>query len=177
MCSSDLGLAAAVGVAYHRVFATDDVLPVVAVAAVVPVLLVLVWSGMGRMERPARRPRPLIGSLAFGALGWLVAVSATLYRDDATAGVLPGPALLRRIGGDVLDAPRGVLTTVLPAPGDAELLVLVSLSVWLAGYTGAELALRTHSVVLPALPGLLLLAVPVVLSTGAPGDKIGRAHV
>ncbi|HSA48726.1 MAG TPA: transglutaminaseTgpA domain-containing protein, partial [Yinghuangia sp.] len=165
------GLAAAVGLTYHRVFDMGTVLPVVAVAAVVPVLLVLAWSGTGRMNRPTGRPRPLLGSLAFGAIAWLVAVSATLYRDHALGSVVPGPALLRRIGGDVVDAPRGVLTTVLPASGDAQLLVLVSLSVWLAAYAGAELALRTHSVALPALPGLLLLAAPVVLSTGAPGDN------
>lgn len=165
-------LAAAGGFAYHRVFGSSAVLPATVVAAVVPVVLVFLWSGAGRMDRPARRPRPLLGSLCLSALAWLLAVSATMYRDHAVAHVFPGPALLRRIGGDLVDAPRGVLTTVLPVEGDAELLVLVSLTVWLAAFAGAELALRTQAVALPVLPGLLLLMVPVALSTGAPGDNI-----
>ncbi|MGW0661933.1 DUF3488 and transglutaminase-like domain-containing protein [Streptodolium elevatio] len=160
-------LAAVSGLAYHRVFGMREVLPVVGLAATVPVLLVLLWS------RPTdkHKPRPLVGSLAVSALAWSVAVSATLYRDDALAHALPTPDLLRRAGSDVLDAPRGILTTVLPAPGDAALLVLVSAGVWIAAFVGAELALRGTSSALPAVPGLLMLAVPVVLSTGAPGSN------
>ncbi|MGR6997694.1 hypothetical protein ACU686_05610 [Yinghuangia aomiensis] len=107
---------------------------------------------------------------------WVLAVSASTCRQAGRhAHVLPTPGLLRRIGADLLDAPRGVLTTVLPAPDHPELLVLVSATVWMAAFAGAETALRSGSTALPALPGVLMLAVPVALSTDAPGHGITAA--
>ncbi|WTW94912.1 DUF3488 and transglutaminase-like domain-containing protein [Streptomycetaceae bacterium NBC_01309] len=166
------GLALATGLAYQRVFGLREVLPVAAIAATAPAALAFLWSGTGRAGRPGRRPRPLLLSLLLSLAAWLVAVSSTLYRDAAVLHALPNSGLLRRIGGDMIDAPRGILTTVLPADGDARLLVLVSAGTWIAAFAGTELALRTGTVVLPALPGLLVLAVPVALSTGAPGDNV-----
>ncbi|NUU22825.1 MAG: DUF3488 domain-containing protein [Streptomycetaceae bacterium] len=160
--------AATAGFAYHRVFGLGQIVPAVAVSATVPVVLVLLWTGCVRL---GDKPRPLFGSFAISALAWLIAVSATLYRDDAALHLFPEPGLIRRIGSDVLDAPRGILTTVLPAPDDSDLMVLVSVTVWIAAWAGAELALRTDAPALPPLPGLLMLAVPVALSTGAPGDN------
>ncbi len=162
------GLAALAGFAYHRVFGMGELAVPVAVSATAPVLLALLCSGTG----PPGKPRPLAVSLLLSGLAWCVAVTATVYRDDATAGFLPSVGLMRSIGSDVLDAPRGILTTVLPAPSGSHLMVLASASVWLAGLAGAELALRTDVPVLPALPGLLLLTVPVVLTAGAPGGNV-----
>ncbi|MCF2526733.1 DUF3488 and transglutaminase-like domain-containing protein [Yinghuangia soli] len=161
-------LAAIGGGAYHRVFAVRDILPAVAVSATVPVLAALVWGLLGRS---GKEPRPLAGSLLIGLALWLPAVSASVYHADAYLHVLPTRDLLRRIGTDLLDAPRGLLTTVAPAPDDPGLLVLVSATVWVAAWAGAELALRSGTTVLPVLPGLLMLGVPVVLSTGAPGGN------
>ncbi|NUP35171.1 MAG: hypothetical protein HOU01_26185, partial [Streptomycetaceae bacterium] len=162
------GLAAVTALAYHRIFGLHEVLVGGLVSAVVPVVLVLLWSGT---RAPQARPRPLVGSFAICAVAWWIAATALYHRDDAFARVFPTPSLLRRIGADVLDATRGILTTVAPVPGHSDLLVLVSVTAWIAGYAGAELALRGGSTALPALPGLVLLAVPVALSTGAPGDN------
>lgn len=161
------GLALVTGMFFHRAGGTSELVPVAATAAVVPALLAFLWSGTG-----TRAKRPLAVSLLISAVAWLLVVTATLYRDDAIAVVLPGPDLLGRIGSDVLDAPRGILTTVLPTSADAELLVFVSAVVWIASFAGAELALRTESPALPVLPGVLLIGVPVVLTTGAPGGNV-----
>ncbi|GAA4969773.1 hypothetical protein GCM10023205_38920 [Yinghuangia aomiensis] len=165
-------LAAAGGIAYHPIFGLSAIVPAVAVSAIVPVLVAALWNAAGR---PANRPRPLLGSLVLTLAAWVLAVSASTYRSRAYAHVLPTPGLLRRIGADLLDAPRGVLTTVLPAPDHPELLVLVSATVWMAAFAGAETALRSGSTVLPALPGVLMLAVPVALSTDAPGHGVTAA--
>ncbi|MGW9210841.1 transglutaminase family protein [Embleya sp. NPDC055664] len=165
-----------VGFAFRRVFGTSEVLLTATLSAIVPPLVVLACSGGPKRfvtdAEKARATRPLWPSLVLSALAWMLVVSASLFRDLAVGHVIPTPAGMRDIATAVVDAPKSILTTVLPAPADGELLVLVSACVWVAALAGAELALRTATVSLPALPALLALIVPVILGVGGPGSNL-----
>ncbi|WP_439678992.1 DUF3488 and transglutaminase-like domain-containing protein [Embleya sp. MST-111070] len=180
--------ALAVGAAFVRIFEPRDLLPVIVPCALTPVLLSVLCSRPTRAAAEdaakstaaeaasaPRVTRPLWPSLVLTVVCWLSAMSATLFRAGAVGGVLPGAGLIRDIGRDLLDAPHAVLGVVAPAAGDARLLVLPAACVWLAAFAGAELALRTRTVVVPALPALVLFAVPVVLGVGGPGDNVAAS--
>ncbi|WP_214412835.1 transglutaminase family protein [Sphaerisporangium fuscum] len=164
-------VAASAGVAgcgFQRVFALGDLLPVVAVAAVAPVLLAVLT-----------RRRPLWLSLLVQLVVWPLTVSATLFRADAVAGFLPSARTLAGITGGLLDSWRALLTTILPAPAEPRLLVFVHFLVWFAALAGAELVLRSRrrARVLPALPALVVFALAVPLGVDGPGSDMAVAAV
>ncbi|WUH93662.1 DUF3488 and transglutaminase-like domain-containing protein [Streptomyces sp. NBC_00433] len=161
-------LTAASGYGFHRVFTLRGLLPVVSVAAVVPVALSAVLSGLllGKADRP---PRPLWPSVLLTVVAWLATVSATLFRGAGSG--LPTPSTVRTEGSALLDAPHAVLTVILPAPGDHRLLVLPHAVLWLAAFAAAELALRTSSPLLPAVPAVLALGVPLLLGVDGTGSN------
>ncbi|MET7299635.1 DUF3488 and transglutaminase-like domain-containing protein [Embleya sp. NPDC005575] len=165
-----------VGLAFRRVFESREVLLVTVLSAIVPTFVVAACSGGPKRfvvdAEQARATRPLWPSVVLSALAWLLVVSGTLFRDRAVGYVVPTPGGVRDIGAAVVNAPKSILTTVLPAPPDGELLVLVSVCVWVAAFASAELALRTATVSLPALPALLAVVVPVVLGVGGPGSNV-----
>lgn len=169
-------LACCVGLAFHRVFDAREVLGVASTCAVLPTALVLVCSGAARPvgNRPDRdgNAAPLWPSLVVSIAAWTLGVSATLYRDRAAGHLLPTPDLLREMLSDTIDAPRSILTTLLPAPAHSDSLVLVAVCVWITAFAGAEIALRTHATVAPAAPALVALTVPVLLGIGGQGSNV-----
>ncbi|MFI7125047.1 DUF3488 and transglutaminase-like domain-containing protein [Nonomuraea sp. NPDC050153] len=158
-------LAATAGLAFDGVFTPAALLPVVGVAAGVPCVLSLLLYGR----------LPLWGTIPVSVLGWLVAVSATLFRSEAWLGFLPGPAAVRAALLGVRDAGGRLLTTILPAAPDSTAIVLVSFLVWAAALAGAEIALRSRAVMLPALAALPVLAVAVVLGVAGGGSVVPYA--
>lgn len=149
------GLALCAGFAYEPIFGWRPLVVPVGVSAGLPVLLAWALS--------ARRHFPLSSAAASSALLGMCATCATLFRSRAAAGFLPTPALSRTLGRSLADAPKALLGTVLPAPAEAHLLVLVFATVWVCAFGGAELALRSRAVALPVLPPAVLLAgVPLV---------------
>ncbi|UGQ10369.1 DUF3488 and transglutaminase-like domain-containing protein [Yinghuangia sp. ASG 101] len=168
-CAVALGptgvLALCAGLAFHRAYGLRAVAPVVALAALVPVAVSALVS------RPrGGGPAPLWRSLLAQPLAWFLVGWGILHRDT-----VPGPALARRMGADLLDAPHRVLTTVAPVPAEGALLVLPFTAVWLAAYAGAELALRTRAVLTPALPAFAVLALAAVVGAGGPGSNVAAA--
>ncbi|MFI7144060.1 transglutaminaseTgpA domain-containing protein [Nonomuraea sp. NPDC050022] len=155
-------LAGTAGLAFDGVFTLGALIPVVAVAAIVP----------GAVSYALARILPLWASLAVNLLAWLVAVSATLFRAQALAGFLPSPASARAALLGVRDSAKALLTTILPAEGDGRTIVLAHFLVWAAAVAGAELALRTRAVVLPAAPAVPVLAAAVVLGVSGPGSQL-----
>lgn len=154
--------AVAAGAAFHRVYEFRSLLPLVVMAAAAPVVL----SGLLSVRRDGTRA-PLWRTVVAGPVAWLLCAWGLLYRRESLT-----PGLVRRMGGDLLDAPHRVLTMITPLPGEGALLILPFTAVWLAAAAGAELALRTETVLFPALPGAAVFGVAVVLGAGEPGTTV-----
>ncbi|GLY73813.1 DUF3488 and transglutaminase-like domain-containing protein [Actinoallomurus iriomotensis] len=148
-------LAAAAGLGFQRVFALRDIGPVVAVAAVVPVLLSALVSW------PRRRSWPLWIAILLTVGGWTLVTGLVLFHGDF--GV---------IGGSLRDSWKAILTTLMPAPGRPELLVLPQALTWFAAATGAETVLRSRTKALPALPSVTVFGVALLLGVGGPGSNL-----
>ncbi|MEU6349048.1 DUF3488 and transglutaminase-like domain-containing protein [Streptomyces sp. NPDC047072] len=180
-------LCAAAGYGFARVFPPADLLPVLAVAVCVPVALSAVLSGLlGRRADRAggaggagggsAKPQgtlPLWPSVLLSLVAWAVVVSATLFHEVSDG--LPGGPALRAAWSALLDAPYALLSTILPAPGEPELLVLPHAVVWTAAAVAAELALRTRAALLPALPPVLAFGFSLVLGADGPGSSYPAA--
>nr|WP_277350220.1 transglutaminaseTgpA domain-containing protein [Nonomuraea sp. FMUSA5-5] len=160
-------LGAAAGLAFDGVFALEALWPVVAVAAGGPGVVALLLAGRV----------PLWGVIPVSVLAWLTAVSATLFRAEAWLGFVPSPAAVRAALVGVRDAGGQLLTTILPAAPDSTAVVLVSFLVWAATTAGAELALRSRAVLLPALAALPVLAVAIVFGVAGAGSAVPYAAV
>lgn len=161
-------MAATAGLAFHRVFDWHGVIPVVTVAAVLPAALAL---GLAFPQKA----RPLALSLAVGWGAWLVVASETLYRGDLSAAIFPTLAGFHALLVGLRDSWKAIATTILPAPDRPDLLVLVSALVWAAALAGAELALRTRSVILPAAPAALVFVVALLLGVDGAGSNLPLA--
>src|SRR5439155_3370150 len=108
---------------------------------------------------------------AVSAVGWLLVVTETLFHGATLWGFLPTPFAVGTAVGALRDSPKAILTTILPAPGRPELLVLVHALVWAAAFAAAELGLRTRSVVAPAAPAALVLALALLLGVDGSGSE------
>lgn len=149
------------GLAFHRVFGYGPVVPVVAVAAVVPTVLSALLSG------PRKKAIwPLWISLVLTIIAWVGTVSLTVLRPALSEGTL-----FQTLRSGLRDSWKSILTTLLPAPDRPELLVLVHVAVWLAAFAAAELSLRTSLRAAPALPALGVFAVALVLGVDGPGSN------
>ncbi|MGC9538344.1 DUF3488 and transglutaminase-like domain-containing protein [Streptomyces sp. UG1] len=169
-------LSGASGYGFARIFPPSDLLPVLAVAVSAPIALSAALSGLLRRRPAARDGRPTLPlwpSVLLTATAWAVVVSATLFREVSDG--LPGGPALRAAWSALLDAPHTLLSTILPAPGDPELLVLPHALVWTATAVSAELALRTRAALLPALPAVLAFGFPLVLGADGPGSSYPAA--
>ncbi len=155
------GLAGTAGWGFHRVFAAAGLLPVVVVAAVAPAVVSLLL-----------RSRPLWLSLAVHVVLWPLVATAMLFRDGAVLFALPTPATLGAIVSGVVDAPRALLATILPAPDEGRLLVLVHLLVWVAALIGVEFTLRGATRAVPALPAVAVFGVALLLGVDGPGGNL-----
>ncbi|MDF5752335.1 DUF3488 and transglutaminase-like domain-containing protein [Spongiactinospora sp. TRM90649] len=149
------GLTAGVaGWGFQRVFDPGGLLPVVLVAAAGPVLVAL-----------ACRRMPLWAALAADLVVWLVGTAAVVYRDL-------NPAVAVRAAADLTDSWHALLTTLLPAPTDPALLILVHTLVWAAAATGAETAARTRLRAAPGLPAVVVFTTAVLLGVDGPGSNL-----
>lgn len=163
-------LAVTAGFGFQRVFDWHDLLGVLAVGGVAPVLVSVAASGVWRArDDGARRAGPLWISIVLSAVVWLLVVAGTLFGDRLAEGVGP---LLRSIGTGLANSWKSTLTTILPAPPRPELLIGVHVVVWLAAFIGAELALRTRSPALPALPAVGAFGVTLLLGVDGPGSNL-----
>ncbi|MEV5829517.1 DUF3488 and transglutaminase-like domain-containing protein [Spirillospora sp. NPDC052242] len=161
-------LAAVAGLAFNRVFGYGPVIPVVAVAAVVPTLLAALLSG----PRKKGRPWPLWLSLVLTVAAWAGTSALTVLRPALSAGTLP-----QTLRDGVLSGWKEILTTLLPAPAEPRLLILVGVLVWLAAFAAAEVALRTSQRALPCVPALAVWAVALLLGVDGPGTNVPLAAV
>ncbi|TDD73242.1 hypothetical protein E1293_31975 [Actinomadura darangshiensis] len=159
-------LVAVAGLSFQRVFGFGPVVPVAAVAAVVPTLL----SGLLSGPRKDKGPWPLWISLVLTVVAWAGTVSVTVLRPALSEGTLP-----QTLREGVLSSWKSILTTLLPAPAKPEFLVLVNVVVWLAAFASAELALRTSLRALPCLPALGVWAVALLLGVDGPGTNLPLA--
>lgn len=158
-------LAACAGLAFDGVFPLESLLPVVGPAAGGPCVLALALSGR----------LPLWGTIPISVLAWLTTVSATLFREQAWLGFLPGPSAAGAALTGVRDAGGWLLTTILPAAPGSPAIVLVSFLVWAAATVAAELALRRRAAMLPAVAALPVFAVAVVLGVAGGGTVVPYA--
>jgi transglutaminase-like putative cysteine protease len=163
------GLAATAGATFHRAFPVGPLVPVVAVAAVLPAVLSLLLSCVRRVS--------LVVSFGASVLAWVLAVSATLFRSAAFGGVLPDAAVLRQAWSGLTGGWRQLLDTVLPAPAGPALLVSVSALVWLSSWLAVELALRGRAAVLPALAPAVVFGAGLVADVNGPGSNLAEAGV
>lgn len=157
VCAAALAVTAGLG--FHRVFALRDIVPVAAVATV-PVLL------SGLVSWPRQRSRPLWIAIIVTVAAWTAAAGLTLFHGDFTV-----------IGGALRNSWKATLTTLIPAPGRPDLLILPHILVWFAAATGAELVLRSRTRALPALPALAVFGVALLVGVGGPGTNLPVAAV
>jgi hypothetical protein len=158
-------LAATAGSGFLRLFSAADLRVGVPVAATLPVVLV------GLLRRPTRgAPFPvtvIASALAF--LAW------TSYTVAGHAGSLTGRLGVVRTG--LVDGWARLLDVSVPAPADPDLLVVPVAVTWLAAAAGAEIAVRTRTRLLPAVPAVLALTAATALSVPAPGTNLPAAGV
>ncbi|QNP71282.1 transglutaminase domain-containing protein [Streptomyces roseirectus] len=183
----------AAGFGFARVFPVAELVPVLVVAVGVPVVLAGVVRGLsgrgfggrglsgresgarGRAGGGRRSGPALWPSVVLSVVVWAVVVSATLFHEVSDG--LPGGPALRAVWTTLLDAPHALVSTVLPAPGEPELLVLPHAVVWAATAVSAELALRTRAPLLPAVPAVVVFGLALVLGAGTPGASYPAAGV
>jgi transglutaminase-like putative cysteine protease len=158
------GLAFAAGLSFQRVFTISPLLPVVGVAALVPVAISAPLTG--------RRRWPLPASLAFSLAGWLLTVGATQFHGSAVGGVLPDSAVLSGVWQGLTHGWWQVLATVPPAEATPQLLTGVSLLTWLAALLAAEAVLRDNSALLPAVAPLTVFVLGLMSGASGPGSDL-----
>ncbi|MCF6474755.1 hypothetical protein FAF44_41220, partial [Nonomuraea sp. MG754425] len=76
------------------------------------------------------------------------------------------------VPADVVDSWHALLTTLLPAQPEPELLVLVHTLVWAAATTGAEILARTGTRIAAALPALVVFGLALVLGVDGAGSNL-----
>lgn len=149
------------GLVFGRVFSFWDAAPSILAAAILPVLV----AGALRL-----RGRPhAVRSVGFTALAWLVFVSIVVLRDVSLGGLVPTPDTLRGVMAGLTDGWARILSTMVPVPGEGELLVFPVALTWAAGFAAAETTFRTRSRFGPLAPGLLLAIVGFLFGLDAPG--------
>jgi transglutaminase-like putative cysteine protease len=152
------------GWGFVRLFSAADLRLLVPVAAVAPVLLVVAAS-WGR-----RRPAPFALSALLWTVGFALVAAALV-----TAGAGGPVARLAQVRTGVLAGPTRLLDVAVPAPTDADLLVVPFLVTWLAAALGAELVVRTRTRLLPAGPALLGLLAATAAAVPGPGSNLAPA--
>ncbi len=93
-------------------------------------------------------------SVAVTLVGYVVVVGAVVFRAQTWFG-LPTPASVHAVADGALNGAARILTSAVPTPPvPAALIIPVSVA-WLTAFAGSELAWRTRSPLLPAVPALL----------------------
>jgi transglutaminase-like putative cysteine protease len=155
------GLAAAAGLAFHRVVPYGPLIPVVVASAVVPAVLCAVLTGWRRM--------PLAAGFAVSVVAWLILTSVTVLHEPPTVGAV------RAMWQGLTTGWRQALSTVLPMDPDPRVLVTVSALVWLACLLAAEFALRGRSALTPVLAPAAVLVLALLAGASGPGSSVPEA--
>ncbi|MFI7698647.1 transglutaminaseTgpA domain-containing protein [Nonomuraea sp. NPDC049480] len=142
-------VAGAAGWGFHRVFPDPGLLLAVVPAATAPAVVAALTAR-----------RPLWLALLLDLVLWL-AGTIPLYRGFE-------PTLL----ADVANSWHALLTTLLPAQPDPDLLILVHTLVWAAATIGAETLTRTSTKIAAAVPALLVYGVALLLGVGGEGSDL-----
>ncbi|MFG1706729.1 DUF3488 and transglutaminase-like domain-containing protein [Nonomuraea sp. M3C6] len=145
-------VAAVAGVAgwgFHRVFPGTELLLAVVPAALAPAFVAALTSR-----------RPLWLALALDVVVWL-AGTIPLYQGLQ-------PTLL----ADVANSWQALLTTLLPAQPEPQLLVLVHTLVWAAATIGAETLARTRTRIAAAIPAIIVYGVALLLGVDGEGSNL-----
>lgn len=159
-------LAVIAGLELRRVLPLDHLL--------LPVVLAAVGAAAGPLVARWRALPAIVGPVISLLLG-LVAVGATVDGSGAVAGFLPGPELLRTVWDAGVNGWAQLLSTGIPAPPRASMVLVAPLLAWAAAWLGAELALRTRLPVLGAVPAVAALVGASVLVVPAGGSRIPAA--
>jgi transglutaminase-like putative cysteine protease len=157
-------LMAAAGASFQRVFGPGPLVPVLAVAAIGPAALSLACSG-----------RPLWAAIAGSGACWFAVVTVTLLRHTAIAGVVPTAETVATARSDVSDGWWQMLTTILPAPATAGMLLDVHLVVWAGTAAASEVVLRTRRTLPALLPAFGILVTGLAFGVDGPGSDVWPA--
>ncbi|MGR6916528.1 DUF3488 and transglutaminase-like domain-containing protein [[Actinomadura] parvosata] len=142
-------LVAVAGWGFHRVFPGAELVLAIVPAATAPAVVAALT-----------RTRPLWLALILDVVLW-VAGTVPLYGT-----------LSPTVPADVANAWHALLTTLLPAQPDPELLVLVHTLVWAAAVVGAETLTRTGTRIVAALPALVVYGVALLLGVDGEGSNL-----
>ncbi|MEU9609322.1 transglutaminaseTgpA domain-containing protein [Streptomyces sp. NPDC048057] len=156
--------AASCGFVFHQAVGLRTLLVPVTIAALLPVLLLLLVR---------RRLRPLEVTLPLSAVLWLPAAAVTVHGATSPAGV---PTAV----SDALDAAAQgwgtLLDTPVPTEADPVLTTVPFTLTWLASAAGAELVLRTPGIA-GALPGPAAFVCAVAACLPGRGTLVPQALV
>ncbi|MEV0613027.1 DUF3488 and transglutaminase-like domain-containing protein [Nonomuraea sp. NPDC050404] len=137
------------GWGFHRVFPGTELLLAIVPAAIAPAVVAAFT-----------RTRPLWLALALDLVLWL-AGTIPLYGTLSPA-----------VAADVANSWHALLTTLLPAQPDPELLVLVHTLVWAAATVGAETLTRTRTRIAAAVPALAVYGMALLLGVDGEGSNL-----
>jgi len=152
------------GAGFGPVFGGHDLRVVLPVAAILPVVLVAALTA--RRERPL----PAIVTVAVWSAGFVVWAVATVA--SPAGGIGPRLSLVR---SGALHGWARLLDVAVPAPPEADLLLVPAILTWLAAALGAELVVRTRTRLLPALPAVVLLTVATAYAAPTAGSRLAPA--
>lgn len=142
-------IAGVAGWGFHRVFPGTELLLAIVPAAIAPAAVAAFT-----------RSRPLWLALALDVIVWL-AGTVPLYRT-----------LTPTVFADVANSWHALLTTLLPAQPDPELLVLVHTLVWAAATIAAETLTRTRTRIAATIPALIVYGVSLLLGVDGEGSNL-----
>ncbi len=149
------------GATFLAVFRPEDVVLVLAVAAVMPPLVSL-------MFRVRRRPHLALVTLANILLAVFLA-GPLVFSDTLLARVAPSTATLRAIGGAARNGWAEILSSTTPVPARPAALFVPFALVWLASFVGAEMTFRSRRVILVLAPSVVLATAGILFSDHASG--------
>lgn len=159
-------LAAVAGLELRRLFGLGTLLVPVAGAALA--------GAAGALLVRWRRLPALLGPVVSIVAG-LVVVGASVDGSGAVAGFLPGPELVRTVHDAVVNGWAQILSTGIPAPPRASMVLVAPMLAWAASWLGSEIVLRTRAFGLGALPPVAALVVASVLVVPADGSRLPGA--
>jgi len=158
------GVVIASGLAFHRAFDLDALLPVV----VTPVAVVAAVTAVRLRFAPGASA---VRSVASSAVAWLVCATL-LFRTHLPQSLWSdGAAALHA----TVTAWTQLLGTTLWAQPAPDLLLVPQLLTWMAATATAETLTRTRSVMLPLLPPLATFVVALLYTVPGPGTNVPTA--
>ena len=156
------GLAVVAALAFTRLLPPGQLTTRVVVAAVTSTVVALA----------CRRLAPGRTGISLGAsvVAYVVAAGILVYARDTLAG-LPTPSSVHAVLDGLVNGSARILTSAVPTPPVASAVLIPVTVAWVVAWAGAELAGRTRTPLLPALPAVLGFGFG--LAFGGPGQLVG----